>query len=144
MRMTAYTDYALRVLIHAAAKSPRLVTINEAANAFRLSKNHLMKIINDLAKAGYLATVRGRNGGFTLARPADEICVGEVIRFAERDSVLVECFDPKNNRCVITPACRLQYDLYEAQEAFYERLNQRSVADLFETPAAVLRALKTA
>jgi Rrf2 family nitric oxide-sensitive transcriptional repressor len=142
--MTAYTDYALRLLIHAAAKAPALVTITEAANAFRLSKNHLMKIINDLARAGYVATIRGRNGGFTLSRPANEICVGEVIRFAERDSVLVECFNPKINRCVITPACRLQYDLYEAQEAFYARLDRRSIADLFECREAVLKTLKTA
>lgn len=142
--MTAYTDYALRILIHAAAKSPHLVTISEAANAFRLSKNHLMKITNDLAKAGYLSTVRGRNGGFTLAKPAGEICVGDVVRFAEKDSVLVECFDLKNNKCVITPACRLQYDLYEAQEAFYARLDRRSIADLFESREAVLKTLKLA
>jgi Rrf2 family nitric oxide-sensitive transcriptional repressor len=142
--MTAYTDYALRLLIHAAAKAPALVTITEAANAFRLSKNHLMKIINDLARAGYVATIRGRNGGFTLDKPANEICVGEVVRFAERGSVLAECFDAKNNKCVITPACRLQYDLYEAQEAFYARLDRRSIADLFESPEAVLKALKTA
>jgi Rrf2 family nitric oxide-sensitive transcriptional repressor len=142
--MTAYTDYALRLLIHAAAKAPALVTITEAANAFRLSKNHLMKIINDLARAGYVATIRGRNGGFTLGKPANEICVGEVVRFAERGSVLAECFDAKNNKCVITPACRLQYDLYEAQEAFYARLDRRSIADLFESPEAVLKALKTA
>jgi Rrf2 family transcriptional regulator, nitric oxide-sensitive transcriptional repressor len=143
MRLTAYTDYALRLLIHAAAKAPALVTITEAANAFRLSKNHLMKIINDLARAGYVATVRGRHGGFTLAKPASEIHVGDVIRFAERDAVLVECFDRVNNRCVITPACRLKDDLYQAQENFYTELNRRSVADLFESPKTVLKALNT-
>ena len=144
MRINTYTDYALRILIHAAAKSPALVTNQEVANAFRISKNHLMKVTNELSKAGFLATVRGRSGGFTLARPASEIRVGEVVRFAEKGSVLVECFDPGHNRCIITPACNLKFYLLDAVEAFYGVLDRRTVADLFEHPEAVLHHLGAA
>ena len=144
MHINSYTDYSLRVLIHAAAKSPALVTVQEVANAFRISKNHLMKVINELARAGFLTTVRGRNGGFTLARPATEIRVGDVVRFAEKGSVLVECFDPANNHCVITPVCKLKFDLHEAQEAFYAVLDRRSIADLFPSPEAILHHLGAA
>ena len=141
MRIQTYTDYALRVLIHAAAKHPKLVTIQEVANAFRISRNHLMKITNELANAGYLATTRGRGGGFTLARPANAIRIGEVVRFAEQGSPLVECFDPVNNHCVITPACRLKTYLGDAQESFYAVLDGYTVADLFASPRSILRLL---
>ncbi|MBI3674015.1 MAG: Rrf2 family transcriptional regulator [Rhizobiales bacterium] len=103
-----------------------------------------MKVINGLSRAGFLATVRGRNGGFTLARPAASIKVGDVVRFTEQDTTLVECFDARRNRCVITPACRLKTVLYDAQEAFYGVLDRHSVADLFGAPETVLRHLATA
>jgi Rrf2 family transcriptional regulator, nitric oxide-sensitive transcriptional repressor len=141
MRINAYTDYSLRVLIHAAAKAPHLVTIQEVANAFRVSKNHLMKVINELSRAGFLATVRGRNGGFTLARPASQIRVGDIVRLGEKGSVLVECFDPEHNQCVITPVCKLKFDLHDAEQAFYAVLDQRTIADLFERPEAILHHL---
>lgn len=141
MRINNYTDYSLRVLIHAAAKHPALVTVQDVANAFRISKNHLMKVVNELARAGFLLTVRGCNGGFTLARPAREISVGDVVRFAERDSVLVECFDPEHNACIITPVCKLKFLLGDAQEAFYAVLDRRTVADLYERPEAILQHL---
>ena len=141
MRINTYTDYSLRVLIHAAAKHPTRTTIQEVADAFAISKNHLMKVINELARAGYLETQRGRSGGFTLAKPANRIKVGEVVRFAEQDSVLVECFDPLNNRCAITPACHLKFHLHEALEAFYAVLDRYTVADLYDQREAVLRHL---
>lgn len=141
MHITFYTDYSLRVLIHAAAKSPALVTIDEVAGAFRVSKNHLMKVIHNLSRAGFLATSRGRNGGFTLARPANRIRVGDVVRLTEQGSPLVECFDPANNTCIITPACKLKFILHDAQEAFYGVLARRTIADLFISPEAILHHL---
>jgi Rrf2 family transcriptional regulator, nitric oxide-sensitive transcriptional repressor len=141
MRINTYTDYSLRVLIHAAAKYPVLATVQEVADAFAISRNHLMKVISELARAGYLKTQRGRTGGFTLARPANRLKIGEIVRFCERDSVLVECFDPVSNRCAITPACRLKFHLHEALEAFYAVLDRYTVADLYDRPEAVLRHL---
>ena len=106
MRINTYTDYALRVLMHAAVRHPALVTIQEVATSFGISRNHLTKVIHKLAQAGFLETQRGRGGGFTLAKPAAKIRVGDVVRFGEADSVLVECFDPIRNTCVVTPFCR--------------------------------------
>jgi Rrf2 family transcriptional regulator, nitric oxide-sensitive transcriptional repressor len=141
MHITSYTDYSLRVLIHAAAKSPALVTIDEVAGAFRVSRNHLVKVIHGLAKAGFLSTTRGRNGGFTLARPAREIRVSEVVRLTEQGKPLVECFDPEHNTCIITPACKLKFILHDAEQAFYDVLSQRTIADLFISPEAILHHL---
>lgn len=141
MRINTYTDYALRVLMHAAARRPHLVTIQEVAERFNISRNHLTKIIHHLARAGYLETQRGRSGGFTLARAPEKIRVGDVVRFAESDSPLAECFDPLRNACVVTPVCKLKHQLHEAQQAFYAVLDGYTVADLYTSRDGVLRHL---
>jgi Rrf2 family transcriptional regulator, nitric oxide-sensitive transcriptional repressor len=130
LRLSNYSDYALRLLIYAATKSDGLVTIAEISKAYGISKNHLMKIAHELARAGYIKTVRGRNGGLCLARPAEEIRVGDVVRLTETGSVLVECCDPPTNRCIITKACRLKHVLLGALEKFYQHLDQTTLADL--------------
>lgn len=134
MRIASYTDFALRLLMYVAVRHPAYVTIKAAAEAYGISKNHLMKVAHELSVAGYLETLRGRNGGIRLGRPAAEIDVGAVVRLTEKDTVLVECFDPIRNRCVITPACRLKHVLGEAQEAFYKTLGRYSLADLVQQP----------
>ena len=141
MRISTFTDYSLRVLMHAAVRAPERVTIQEVAEAFDISRHHLTKVINELARAGFLETTRGRSGGFTLAKPANRIVIGEVVRFSEADSPLVECFDPLSNRCAVTPACRLKHQLGEAMEAFYAVLDRYTVADIYTSKDDVLRHL---
>jgi Rrf2 family transcriptional regulator, nitric oxide-sensitive transcriptional repressor len=134
LRIATYSDFALRLLMYAAVKYPAYVTIDEVAKAYGISKNHLMKVTHALALAGYLDTLRGRNGGLRLARPAAEINVGKVVRLTEEGSALVECFDAATNRCAITPACKLRHLLHDALEAFFARLEQSSLADLVVDP----------
>jgi Rrf2 family transcriptional regulator, nitric oxide-sensitive transcriptional repressor len=134
LRIATYSDFALRLLMYAAVKYPAYVTIDEVAKAYGISKNHLMKVTHALALAGYLDTLRGRNGGLRLARSAAEINVGKVVRLTEEGSALVECIDPATNRCVITPACQLKHLLRDALEAFFLKLEETTLADLARKP----------
>jgi Rrf2 family nitric oxide-sensitive transcriptional repressor len=134
MRLTQFTDYALRLLIYAATHDDRLVIIEEVAQAYGISRNHLMKVANHLTREGYLRAVRGRSGGLTLARPAAEIRLGAVIRSTEPDFVMVECFGD-NNGCRITPACRLKGILGRALKSFLVEMDQHSLAELTLDPA---------
>lgn len=143
MRIASYSDFALRLLMYAAVKHPAYVTITEVSKAYGISKNHLMKITHELALAGYLDTLRGRNGGLRLAKPAKEINVGHVMRLTETGSALVECFDPATNRCVITPACKLRHVLHDALEAFFKKLEQTTLADLISDPRSLSALYRT-
>lgn len=129
MRLTMFSDYALRVLMYAAAAGDRLVTIEEIANAYDISRSHLMKVVNSLTKAGYLKGVRGRAGGIALALPSNEINIGAVVRITEPDFALTECFS-KNNRCRASGACHLSEILNEALAAFLATLDRYTLADL--------------
>jgi Rrf2 family nitric oxide-sensitive transcriptional repressor len=133
MRMAEYTDYTLRVLMYCAAHPGRLVTIAELAEAHGLSKNHLMKVVNDLARQGLLATARGRGGGVRLLRGADEIRIGDVVRAAETDFRLAECFDAERNTCGLSSRCRLRRLLGTALAAYFEILDGATLADLAGT-----------
>lgn len=136
MRLKSYTDYALRVLMHLAARPERLASISEIANTHRISHNHLMKVAHDLRKAGYLDAVRGRSGGLRLARPAETISVGEVVRHTEGTFDLVDC-----GSCVIAPACSLTAALHQARAAFMAVLDRYTLADIVEDRKAGLRKL---
>jgi Rrf2 family nitric oxide-sensitive transcriptional repressor len=136
MRLKSYTDYALRVLMHLAARPDRLASIAEIARTYRISHNHLTKVVHDLRKEGFLDSVRGRSGGVRLARPAGEISVGEVVRHTEGGFDLVDC-----GSCVIAPACALTAALHEARKAFMTVLDGYSLADLVEDRKAGLRQL---
>lgn len=126
MRLTRYTDYAMRVLLYLASQSDdRLSSIGEIARGYGISQNHLMKVVNDLVRAGYIESVRGRFGGIRLARHADTINVGQVVRHTEDDFDLVDC-----DRCVIAPACGLTGVLHEATSAFLAVLDSYSLADV--------------
>ena len=129
MRLTTFSDYALRVLMYAAAAGERRVTIEETAGAYGISRAHLMKVVNVLTRAGYLTGLRGRAGGFVLARPPKAINLGEVVRATEPDYALVECF-ATGNQCAITRCCRLPEVLNEALQAFVETLDRYTLADL--------------
>lgn len=132
MRLSTQSDYALRTLMFAASRPGALVTITEIAERYRISKNHLMKVVHALSRLGLLTTVRGRNGGMKLARPAAGIRVGAVVRALEDDTLMVECFRRDGGRCLIAPACRLKGALGNALEAFYDALDEHSIADLVE------------
>lgn len=129
MRLTNFSDYALRLLMYAAAQEDRLITIEETAELYGISRTHLMKIANLLTRAGYLKAVRGRSGGLTLAKPPKKIRLGDVLRATEPDFALVECFTPESD-CLITPRCRLRGVLNEALSAFLRKLDSYSLADL--------------
>jgi Rrf2 family nitric oxide-sensitive transcriptional repressor len=130
MRLTSYSDYALRLLMYAAVRHDSSVTITEVSKAYGISKNHLMKVAHALALAGFLETTRGRHGGLRLAKLAKDINIGQVVRFTEADSALVECFDSATNTCVITRVCMLKHVLRQALEDFFTRLDQFTLADL--------------
>ncbi|MCB9568191.1 MAG: Rrf2 family transcriptional regulator [Myxococcales bacterium] len=129
MRLTKHTDYALRVLLYAAAHDDRLVSTEEIASAYGISASHLVKIINNLGKVGFLEVRRGRSGGLRLARPPVEIRVGDVVRSTEPDFHMVECFDRETNTCPIVGACGLIAPLAEAKRAFLAVLDKYTLAD---------------
>lgn len=137
MRLTVYTDFSLRVLMYVALHRDRRPTIAEIAASYGISRNHLMKVVYELGLAGYVETVRGKNGGLRLAREPEAIILGEVVRRTEPDMALVPCFDPVNGACVITPACKLRRALHEARAAFLEVLDGYSLADLVENQGAL-------
>ena len=139
MRLNAFTDYCLRVLVYVAAESDHRATIGEIAHTYAISEHHLTKVVHFLGKAGFLRNVRGRGGGLELARPATEMNIATIVREAEGAPVPAACFDPSAARCVIAPACRLRRALQEATEAFYAALAQYTVADVVAHPR--LRAL---
>ncbi len=130
MRLAEYTDYTLRVLMYCAAHPDELVTIGELAEQHGLSKNHLMKIVNDLARQGLLETTRGRGGGLRLLKDPATIRVGDVVRMSETDFRLVECFDAGTNLCTLTPTCRLKHLFSAALKAYFRELDNASLADI--------------
>jgi len=141
MRLTFYSDYSLRLLMYAALKPGALITIQEVAEAYGISKNHLTKVAFDLGRAGFLETLRGRGGGLRLAKKPKEIGLGDVLRVTESRSVLVECFNPKTNSCVISAPCRLKGVLARALKAWFAVLDEYTLADLTEKNSALSRLL---
>lgn len=133
MRLTNFSDYALRLLMYAAARKDSLVTIEEVSEVYGISRAHLMKVANTLTRAGHLKAVRGRSGGLALAKQPHNIGLGEVIRATEPDFALVECFGA-GNQCIITPACRLRGILHEGLDAFNAVLDRYTLADLMLRP----------
>lgn len=137
MRLTKFSDYAIRVLLYAASRPNALVTIEETADVFDVSRAHLKKVVLHLSSNGYLRAVRGRGGGFTLARAPRDIPLGELLRSTESDFGLAECFLP-GNRCAITPVCRLPRILNEALSAFLETFDRYTLQDILLEPESFL------
>lgn len=129
MRLSVQTDYALRTLMFLAVKDGHH-SIAEIAHAYGISKNHLMKVAQRLAAEGFVEGVRGRSGDLKLARPANALNVGSIMRAMEDTGTFVECFDAATNSCVVTPACGLRHALAGALEAFARHLDQFTIADL--------------
>ena len=135
MRLTDYTDYTLRVLMFCALNPERSVTIAELADSHAVSKNHLMKIINDLSRQGLLHTTRGRGGGLRLLKPASEICIGDVVRQTETDFRMVECFDKSHNECTLTAHCQLKQVFHTALQSYMAELDKVTLADVTQAIA---------
>jgi len=129
MHITRYTDYSLRVLIYLAAEGDRLATIQEIADSYDISKNHLMKVVHQLNKKGYIETIRGKKGGMRLHMAPQDINIGILVRETEQDLSIVECFSSKN-ACKITPVCGLKSMFGEALKAFLEVLDRYTLADV--------------
>lgn len=137
MRLTVHTDYALRVLMVLANTQDRLISAREVAEIYGISSQHLSKVAQTLSDLGAIKTVRGRGGGLRLARPANEIGLGYIIRSLEQSSALVECFPGGRNQCRISPACRLSGILAEAQQAFFGTLEKYTLDDLTRENSAL-------
>jgi Rrf2 family transcriptional regulator, nitric oxide-sensitive transcriptional repressor len=139
MRLTLHTDFALRVLIHVGTNEGKLTTINEIAESFDISKQHLMKVVSDLGQKGYLDSVRGRNGGLRLKRNPDDINIGQVVRDTEDKLEVIGCLKQKGY-CRIERVCVLRGALHEATQAFLAVLSRYTLADLMR-PRNALSAL---
>jgi Rrf2 family nitric oxide-sensitive transcriptional repressor len=142
MKLSLFSDYALRVLMFAALKADDF-RVDEVTAAYGISRNHVAKIIHRLAQLGYLETRRGRGGGIRLARPAAEIRIGKLVRQTEAQPVLVECFDPRTNTCPVSGTCYLKGALGEAMNAFYATLDRHTLESITTGPKrlALVRTL---
>lgn len=132
VRLTIFTDYCLRVLMFTGTKPDALATIDDISKSYGISRNHIMKVVHRLGQLDYLTTVRGKGGGMRLAKPADAINLGRLVRETEEDMTLVECFQSETNECVIAPACALRHALKEGLDAFLEVLDGYTLDDLLE------------
>ncbi|MBL8276927.1 MAG: Rrf2 family transcriptional regulator [Pelomonas sp.] len=130
MKLTAFTDYSLRVLMFLAAEPDRRATIAEICAAFDVKANHLTKVVHHLARRGWVATVRGKGGGLTLARAPEAIRLGDVVREAEGEDLPAECFSARGSHCAIAGQCRLKGVLAQAVDAFYAVLDGYTLADI--------------
>ncbi|MGO9428848.1 RrF2 family transcriptional regulator [Rhodoblastus sp.] len=141
MRLTSYSNYALRILMVATMRRGELVTVHEVAESFGISKAHLVKCVHQLGLWGYLENVRGRNGGFRLAKDPAKITVGEIIRKTEDELDLVECFDAVTNTCPLIGICKLGKLFKQACRAFLDVLDGVTLADISSNRREVLGAL---
>jgi len=140
VQLTLYTDYGLRVLIYLACREDD-ATVAEIAERYGISRNHLVKVVHALSQKGFISTTRGRSGGLRLARPADQIGVGEVVRALETNRALVECFSPEHNTCPIAPVCALKGALAQAERAFQNALDEYTLADVTKNSGAIVKHL---
>jgi Rrf2 family transcriptional regulator, nitric oxide-sensitive transcriptional repressor len=129
MRVSAFTDFGLRALMRLAADPSRSFTTDEIATAFSISRNHLTKVVGNLARAGFVVTQRGAGGGFRLARPPETITLGEIVRSLSQSQALVECFRADGGACALTARCRLKSRLARAREAFFRELDATTLAE---------------
>lgn len=130
MRLTSFTDYGLRMLMRMASAPERAFSTAEMAEEFNLSRNHLTKIMQQLARGGIVETRRGGGGGAVLRKDASEIRLGDVVRLLEQGQALAECFKPEGGECTIEGCCRLKARLRHAEARFVEDLNRSTLADI--------------
>lgn len=129
MQLTLYTDYSLRVLLYLSKMPKGTATIGEISQFYGISKNHLVKVVHNLAQLGLIISIQGKGGGIKLAKDPQEICIGEVVRKTEPHFSMVECFNEKTNRCVITNTCRLKGIIHQGLEAFFRVLDNYTLEE---------------
>jgi Rrf2 family nitric oxide-sensitive transcriptional repressor len=134
MRLTAYTDYALRTLMYLATNREQLVTVQQIADAHGIAKNHLTKVVHQLATLGYIDSLRGRNGGLRLGCEPEEINIGAVVRQTESDFFMAACFDEQSAGCIYSPSCALKGTLGQATRAFLDVLDGATLAAMLVKP----------
>jgi Rrf2 family nitric oxide-sensitive transcriptional repressor len=130
MQLTLHADYALRVLLYLGSHPERVVSTQEISKGYGISKHHLVRVVQRLSEAGYVTISAGRNGGVALARSAEQIRIGDVVRSTETNLAIVECFDMKTNACIIAPVCQLKGVLQDALQGFLSVLDRYTLADL--------------
>ena len=130
MRLTRFTDNALRCLMYLGRNPGRVVTVGEVSRQMGMSEDHLLKVVRRLVDLGHVRTLRGRSGGLRLSRAPEEIVIADVVRATEDNLALVPCFQPGDERCPLTPDCELAGALDAALKAFFGVLQQRTLADL--------------
>lgn len=141
MQLTYYTDYSLRVLMYLAIQPRRRINIGEIAERYDISRNHLVKVVHNLARGGFIRSHRGKGGGIELSRGPADINLGVVVRYTEGPLHAVECFDAERNQCVITNVCGLALVLKEACDNFLATLDRYTLADLIKQRAGLEKAL---
>lgn len=141
MRLTAFTDYSLRVLMYLATRPQEQATISAIANAFDIKENHLTKVVHFLGKEGWITTTRGNGGGLRLAREASDIVVGEVVLSTEGAAQPAECFAVEGGNCRISPVCKLAVALQEAVDAFYLVLDSYTLEEVVSNRDQIVKLL---
>ena len=141
MRLTTFSDYTLRVLIYLGVHDQQRATVEQIADAYGISKNHLMKVVHYLAQEHFIETTRGKGGGMRLGRAPEDINIGAVVRATEDNHKLVECFDRESSDCRIEAACVLRGLLGQALEAFLRALDRYTLADLLASKSKLARIL---
>lgn len=129
MQLTLYSDYSLRVLLYLSQMPKRTTTVVEIANFYKISKNHLVKVVHHLAELGFIISTQGKGGGIRLAKPASDITFGEVVLKTEPHFFLTECFNHKGNHCAINAVCSLKSILQQALQAFFNVLQKYTLTD---------------
>ncbi|HEY9199081.1 MAG TPA: Rrf2 family transcriptional regulator [Gammaproteobacteria bacterium] len=141
MRLTTFTDYSLRVMIYLGLQDNRIVTISDIAEAYGVSRNHLMKVVHYLGQQGYIETQRGKSGGLRLVRPPEDINLGRLVRDTEANTVLLECFEPETSQCRIEPVCILRGILGRSLQAFFAVLDEYTLADVLNNRTQLAQIL---
>lgn len=129
MQLTRFTDYGLRTLMYVAARSEDLTSVKEVAEHYGISRNHLVKVVHRLSQLGYIETTKGKGGGIKIAKDAEKLRLGDLIKQLEPNMNMVECFDAKTNTCRITGSCQLKHYLFEAMQNFINTMNKYTLAD---------------
>jgi Rrf2 family nitric oxide-sensitive transcriptional repressor len=141
MTLNLFTDYSLRVLMYAALPENQRFSLDDVSSAYGISRDHVAKVVQRLVHSGYLASRRGTGGGISLARPADQIRIGDIVRDTDGQNPFVECFHAETNTCRLIGRCRLQGVLAEAVRAFQSVLDSYTLADLVSKPRILSKAL---
>lgn len=141
MRLTLATNYSIRVLLYCAANPERPSRVADIAASFEMSETHLFKILKVLVDEGFIRTIRGRNGGVMLGRPAEDITVGEVVRASEENFQLADCFDENGHDCPLISSCEYNRILREALGAFFAVLDKYTIAHVAKDRTDLRRLL---